>query len=179
MSAPKQSASGRVTLPQDKSPTSISEWKSQAGRTLLLPSGKRALLRNPGLPAFIKSGLIPNALLPIVLEALREKKSPDMSALNMDDMEKVISMIELMDNVAVACFVDPSLSEVPEDPKDREEDVLYVDEIDAQDKAFVMQWAVGGTSDLKKFREQLAGSMGTVQSGKALASPTKRPAKRR
>lgn len=64
-----------------------------------------------------------------------------------------------------------------EGPRDPE--TLYADEVDLQDKIFVFQWALGGTHDLEKFREQQRISMESLQDGQGVRSPAKRAAKRK
>lgn len=57
---------------------------------------------------------------------------------------------------------------------ERDQDVLYADAVDTQDKMFIFNYAVGGTKDVAGFREQLAGNVGGLSKRKAVASKTKR-----
>lgn len=170
-------ASGRVTPRKQLAPTQVSDWKKNVRRPIELPSGKVALLNNPGMPAFLKSGLIPNSLIPIVTEALQQGQPPSGGASKKNpladlkpDMTMVAEILIFMDNVTVECFVEPQVHPTPGQgckhcggvEEEREDDRLYVDEIDMDDKSFVMNWAVGGTSDLKTFRSQAARGLGAV-----------------
>jgi hypothetical protein len=58
----------------------------------------------------------------------------------------------------------------PEKESDRDPELLYVDEVDEDDKNFIMSWAFGGTSDLEKFREAKDKLVERLSAGKALGS---------
>lgn len=153
-------------------PTTAQQWKKASqGVPLEVPSGNTALVRNPGMQIFMQRGLIPNSLMPIVRQAMSGKpldlKAEDMTEQHLEDM------LALFDAVTVYCVVEPKVLAVPADGEERAEDVLYVDEVDFDDKQFIFQWAVGGTKDLEKFREEQAATMESVRGGAALASETK------
>lgn len=57
--------------------------------------------------------------------------------------------------------------EIPEE--DRDPELVYVDYIDAIDKMFIMNFAVGGSSDLAEFRAATQASLGGVSAGEAAA----------
>lgn len=61
----------------------------------------------------------------------------------------------------------------------RESGVLYADVVDLQDKMFIFQWALGGTQDLKSFREEHARSVESLQDSKVVPGKAKRPARSR
>lgn len=61
----------------------------------------------------------------------------------------------------------------------RDPDVLYADEVEFQDKVFIFQWCLGGTSDLERFRSEQAKRMESVSDGSNVQRPTKRAAKRK
>lgn len=177
------------TNPQDHNkPTSVKDWKNKSQVQLSptpldLPSGNTCLVQPIGITTFVQQGMIPNALMPIVKRAIEaaEKKQADsidvekLAAEMMNDMDKMSAIFELADAVTVACVVEPSISAVPEDPVLREEDLLYVDEVDIEDKMFILDFAVGGSRNLDKFRRQAASDVGHVQSGKRVGAVAKRP----
>lgn len=152
--------------------TSASAWKQKTvqGTPLVVPSGNTCLVQAPGLQVFIKSGMIPNSLMPIIQDAMNKGRAPG----NTDfDLEKNPEMLEeimdLMDAITVYCVVEPAVHETPVDAAgkpipfaQRDPETLYVDEVDFQDKTFIFQFAVGGTSDLEKFRAELDEHMETV-----------------
>lgn len=163
--------------PQDspsagKAPSSVQQWKKAAqGVPLEVPSGNTALVRNVGMQVFLQKGLVPNSLMPIVRKAM-SGKDPDIK-LNDITEDQLQDMLALFDAVVVHCVVQPEVQPVPADGEERADDVLYVDEVDFDDKQFIFQWVVGGTRDLEKFREEQAASLESVRRSAAMASEAK------
>lgn len=171
-------STGRVT-PKSSGPTSVSDWKKKSGSDLQLPSGHTCRVRNPGMKAFLSAGLIPNSLIPIVTEALSRGESPSGGASKQDeqiekklqdelssDPKLLTDMMDAIDNVTVYCVLQPKVNPTPvkelvqadgsvelvEDFDAKDPELLYVDEVDFEDKTFIFNWAVGGTRDLERFR---------------------------
>lgn len=147
--------------------TSANAWKKQVtgGTLLTVPSGNTALVRAPGMQAFLKEGVIPNSLMSIVQESMTAGTAPSEAAQQsmVDDPQKLQDLMKLVDAVTVSCCLDPKVlpapldtegNALPFDHEDRDENVLYADEVDFNDKMFIFQFAVGGTADLEKFRSQ-------------------------
>ncbi len=157
----------------------IGDFKDRVGGVIELPSGLIIRWRNPGgLRAFMAGGKIPNMLMPIVDKALKGGKGVD-EAQERELMEELTKnpemlqqMMELYDTIAIKCFVEPKLYQVPDDemlekwnklhpdeeydsPEDlRYDDRLYVDEIPDEDKAYLFQCLSGGVKDLATFRAE-------------------------
>lgn len=55
----------------------------------------------------------------------------------------------------------PRYEEIP--LSDRDEDTLYTDDIDMEDKTFIFNFVVGGTRDIERFREEYGDAVATVQ----------------
>lgn len=186
-------STGRVTPPKAaEEPTSVEGWKAK-GQTLVLhvPSGNKALVRNPGIKAFLSAGILPNSLMPIVTEALERGKPPSLSAFQgkiTTDPQMVQEMLESVDKVTLYCVIEPQVHPVPtwdltdlsqdnctaeqigqEAPQKKDPRRLYVDEVDLEDKMFIFQWAVGGTRDLERFRKEYSSGLADVQRGSDLA----------
>ncbi len=161
--------------------TSVKDFKSKTGGLLPLPSGAVIKVQQRGgMQAFIRAGVIPNSLMSIIQDAIDKGSKPDMSAVVTDDgvdPEMLDDMLELTDNIMIHVSVDPVIHRVPEDEEDRDENLLYVDEIDETDKMFVFQWATGGTRDLDRFREELAAGVADLGSSQVMARPAKRTAR--
>lgn len=162
-------------------PTSPKEWKAKSKVNLQptpldLPSGNTALVQPAGMDIFLKQGMIPNSLMPIIQEQLergQQGKSPeqndaDMLKKLMTQPQLVQDIFALADAVTIACVLDPPILPVPEAEALREEDLLYVDEVDLDDKMFILDFAVGGTRDLEKFRTETDGRMAAVQSSQSV-----------
>lgn len=169
---------------KDRTPkevTSASDWKKDSdGIDLEVPSGKVALVRMVGIEAFLTEGLIPNSLRDVAMEAISKKKSVELKVEDFS-MAQLNEMLELFNSVTVYCVLKPSVRPVPHYTQEnvekgecaegdignvipighelRRDDVLYVDEVDLADKAYIFQYACGGPRDLESFRAQFAGRM--------------------
>jgi hypothetical protein len=140
------------------------------------------------MQSFVKAGIIPNSLLPIVLRAMKTGTAPNMAQIESDG-EKANDMIDLVDNVICRIVVEPRVTPLPpeEDPEsskydphfERDEELLYVDEVHPDDKAFLFQWACGGTSDLEQFRKESAELMGSAPGRQSVRPAAKRPSRPR
>lgn len=159
----------------------IQDFKKNAGGVMELPSGLVVYARNPGgLQAFIAGGTIPNALMPIVKEALETGKTPSNEDMLQEDgsfdPEMLKAMGEMLDSVAVSCIKDPQVLPTPENEADRLDTELYADEIPTDDKQFLMQWVSGGTRDLETFRKQLDSGMVSVAAKSSAVKSAQRAA---
>lgn len=54
------------------------------------------------------------------------------------------------------------------DPSVRDEDVLYTDDVDLEDRMFILQFAVGGVKDFQQFRREQQELVGDVAAGESL-----------
>ena len=171
--------------------TSAKAWKKNKAPTgpapLELPSGNTALVRRPGMESFLREGLIPNALVEPIMATVNAN-DPQAQAQSMDEMStKLLSdpdalaqMLDLVDNVTVSCVVEPVITPKPIDPaEERDEELLYVDEVDSDDKMFIFSYVTGGTSDLARFREGVAGNVAALANGGKVSVPAKRATKSR
>lgn len=155
--------------PSSGAPTSAKAWKKAATEGILIrvPSGNTCRMKTPGMEVFIKEGIIPNALLPVVQSMMAkggEATDEEVSEL-MGDPEVLNKIFQLADAVTVYCCLDPEVHEVPADPAERDDDLLYVDEVDFTDKMFIFSVATGGTQNLERFREQSGLDVGIVSNG--------------
>lgn len=169
--------------------TPISAWKQSAEAHIVeVPSGNTCRALRQGMQAFVKAGVVPNSLLPVVMQAIKSGAVPNLDKIEKDP-QKVMDAVRLMDAVTVHILVEPRVLPVPpqEDVKsefydpdfERDEDALYVDQVDFTDKVFLFQWACGGTSDLERFRSQSDELLVPAQPVKAVRQPAKRAARPR
>lgn len=160
--------------------TTAEDWKkssgsSPAGFPLLMPSGHTALVRRPGLQYFLSSGTIPNSLMSTMMETLseadkagQEGRPPQLDQKKlqselMDDTQKLEDLFRMIDDVTVYCVIEPKVAPVPEEGGERDDKVLYVDEVDLDDKFFIFSYAVGGTANLERFRQEQAVAVAGVE----------------
>lgn len=169
----------------DRDVTSAEEWLAarEEGTKLLLPSGHVCLAVNPGIQAFVAEGLIPNSLMPIVQASINDGKGmtkKDVSEIT-ENMAVLEDTVLLADRVLSVCVKRPSIALPPYWTDDdaaagrcqkeqvgkinksaKTEGVLYADDVDLDDKFFILQWVVGGTRDLERFRSQQTALVGDV-----------------
>lgn len=191
----KRTADNRPEIPasqralHERGATSASEWKKKAaGHELEVPSGNVALVKRVGLQAFVKQGVIPNSLMPMINKAIKTGEFDVKEELGEVDAEKINDILRLYDVVVVECVVQPRVLPAPvftaetaesEDyigeviPFSMREDTddLYVDEVDFNDKVFIFQWVVGGTSDVEAFRAEQATTLESLRTGEDVVAP--------
>lgn len=174
MSAPKSQATKAARA------SSVSAFKKmKGGRPLELPSGLIMVCKRVELRSFLKQGDVPNPLMPIIDEALNKGKSLDVDKMiagkdGKVDLDMVDEMYNMVDNVICSISIEPKVHPVPEDEDDRDDELLYTDEVDDEDKMFLFQWSIGGTSDLERFRQEAAADLATLAQGSGGKSPAKR-----
>lgn len=166
----------RVTPKGTKKVSTAKQWKSGGTTELEVPSGNVCLVRKPdGMKAFMVNGKIPNSLMPLVAAALDEKSSNDgeldMQAI-LADPEKMNDMMALIDSITVATVVEPVVHPVPSGDVGRNDDMLYVDEIDMEDKLMIMGFALGGVKDLETFRRSTTDHVASLADVSELSDST-------
>ena len=147
-----------------------------------LPSGLFMTVKKTSLAGFIQSGNIPNGLLKTIQGAVDARKGKG----QIDEQEAITAMIgdtdqlsELfmaVDRFVVGVALEPRVYFPPEDDADRDDDTVYVDELDDDDKMFLFQRAMGGANDLESFRAESAGGVDSVQQREDVELPAERPA---
>lgn len=176
----------------------IGDFKKRLGGIFELPSGLVVKLKNPGgMQAFLKAGTIPNSLMGIIKSSMDKGTAPSVGDFTKEDNtldpEILSSMTEMLDQVALATIVAPTIfplltqadidewNSTREEGSDswaesiediRQDDRLYVDELPMDDKQFIFQWINGGTTDLETFRKQQREGMETVGAVQGLAPGT-------
>lgn len=172
----KKSAAKRSGNPAKRAAaSSVSDFKKKLkSMTLELPSGLVVEARRIRLESLVRQGQVPNSLLPIVEKALKKGSSVDVQELVGDDvdMEKIQGVLDMMDELVVATVTNPKVHSTPEDEDERDDELLYVDELDDEDKMFLFQWAIGGTADLEQFRVELQSTLGSVAQGQGDGNST-------
>lgn len=152
----------------------VGSWKKKTtgGHVIELPSGNHARVKAPGLPTFLKMGFIPDNLVNIVKGAVEGKKQDEADIVGelISDQKRMSDLFDLYDRVVEFVFVEPRLEAPPEDEADRSSDIVYTDEVTFEDKAFVFNFAVGGTADLHRFRQQSTDAMERVRDREAVGS---------
>lgn len=138
---------------------------------LELPSGNTCLCKPIGVKAMLTMGMVPNSLMTIVTNALEKKDEAldeaEIAELVRKDPQKLTDVFLFADAVVVHCVIEPKVLPVLQDGEeidyeDRDSDGLYIDEVDEQDKMFIMNFAMGGNREVEPFRERLAEGVESV-----------------
>lgn len=175
--------------------TPASQWKGKIntdGSDVELPSGNVALVRQLSPTAFLESGMLPDPLSAVVHKAIHDGKGLNPKQLQrvMADPKQVTAALELFDRVLAYVVIEPDISMPPtctecgeyaNKPQhsgqadghryregEREEGVLYADQVVMDDKVYIFNWCLGNTIALKEFREQQEGTMESLQNGQDL-----------
>jgi hypothetical protein len=174
---------GKSGNPAARQITSAADLKKKKGGVFDMPSGAVMRLRNPGgLRVFMSAGEIPNPLMPIIEESIQSGKPADMGTVVKDgkvDAELVRAMQDMMWQCATKTIVEPAVVMPPEKDSDRDESILYADEVDDEDLMFIFQWVSGGTADVARFRSELSEGVASVDGRQAVAVPAKRASRPR
>lgn len=116
------------------------------------------LARRPGPSGLVKLGILDS--LDSLTALVNDKHLSDQKA-DADTIKRLAGSqkdlakaMDLMDKVLVACVVDPPVARPPADGEPRDPELLYADDVDFEDKSFLLQWAMGGTGDWERFRRE-------------------------
>lgn len=163
-------------------------WKRNKGEEIELPSGNVALVKRPGPAALLSDGIMPDTLMPIVQQAIAKGKGlkPADQQKLLEDPTQIAGMLDAMDRLMVKVVVEPKVAyhkrlvapdqadgakpvpeeweDIPAEDRD-DEQFIYTDEVDLEDKMFVFQYAVGGTRDLERFRDEHSAGLGNLSVG--------------
>jgi hypothetical protein len=181
-----------------KKVSSAKEWKgksSSAKIELELPSGNVALVKRPGMPELMSKGAFSDSLLPMVQKAMeqaqgrRGAKAAKMDASEiMTDPKKMADAFDSFDRVLVLTVLEPKVlyhrrqtertdeegkpvwEDIPEE--ERDEETLYTDDVELDDKMFIFQYVVGGTADLATFRQQQSEGVAALSDVSDVELPT-------
>lgn len=159
------------------------------------PSGQTCQVRRPGPQGLIDAGLLDSL---DTLTGLIKTEHLDRvdGKINVADVKAFVANtssvrdgLQLMNRVVIYCVVQPELHPAPV-PRDkctrcggtgvvqgtvaacpdctRIPGLAYVDQVDLEDQAFIMQYVMGGTKSLETFRTERAELLGDVQGGNAV-----------
>lgn len=175
MTANTRKTAVKKTAATPKKPTSVQQWKKGQAEPIELPSGNYMRVRRLGMENLMATGKMPNGLMSTVRKAV--ERGTGMEGVDMADVvgdEKQLGeMMGFLDDLTVMVAVEPKVHKAPEDEADRQDDVLYSDEIDMDDKSFLFQLSMGGTTDLESFREGLRANVAAVSGRQDLELPAK------
>lgn len=175
-----------VSTDSKYAPTS---WGAEVLGDLVVPSGQTCQVRRPGMQGLIAEGILDrmDILTAMVndqhIERVKKGRRPDRVNEITSDPAKILEVLNSVDRVVAYIVTQPTVRRpvVTDDEgverriedDDREPGVIYTDLIDVEDKMFLFNYAVGGTRDVARFREQSDAVVGGVDSLEAVEGPAK------
>ena len=153
---------------------------------LTVPSGQTCLVRRPGVEGLLVEGLLfeTDFLSTIIHDnvVLAEKgieaKPVDLEKITQDP-KKLAELFRTVDKIVCAVVVKPHVKRPPDNMLNRQAGVVYTDMIDMADKMFIVDFAIGGSSDLDSFLAQPSPGVGGVQNRARSSVPAKRTPRNR
>jgi len=165
---------------------------------LTLPSGDTCQARRPGVQGLISAGLLDSfdeltALVKTehldkhdIKAAAKVTPEDAKSAVDtlMADPSKLATAFQMVDRLVAGVVTQPKVwvdyqlkDEIDEDYAKRvkraaEDEAIPVRAVDLDDKMFILQWAIGGSSDLAVFREGREQLMADVASSQKVQLPS-------
>lgn len=144
---------------------------------LLLPSGDTILARRVGPTELVKSGMLSKVdVLSGIVQSSHidrvagkpvktdEDINGELRAL-LADPDKLVEAMGLIDHIVVMTVVQPKVLPNPAEGEEVDLSAIYVHSIPDDDKMFIFQWTLGGTTDLATFREELNRNVDALSAG--------------
>ncbi len=138
----------------------LTSWKAirevrEKGVEVTLPIAQLPVrVRGLGLDVFLLSGSIPDSLTPVIVKAINEGEA-DLG--NFDDLQATKDYLQLVNTVAERVLVSPR---VVSDPQ--ADDEISLDDLDFQDKVWLLQFLGKPAAALARFREEQAADVSSV-----------------
>lgn len=163
-----------------KKPTSVSSWKKTAEVPILeLPSGNFIRVKKVGLQALMSTGMLPNSLMSFAQKAVDKGKGQAAQGPTEDELmslmgnpEKVAEIGKFMDSLLCHVATEPEVNPIPDEGVERDPGLLYVDEVDEEDKMFIFQVVTGGTTDIEAFRIETGSTMAAIRGREDVELPS-------
>jgi hypothetical protein len=148
-----------------------------------LPSGNTVLVKRVDLPTLLASGAFPDSLMAIVSDKIGSATGKPDAPKEVDaekvkevanDPKQLAELFEAVDKIVPLVVAQPVVEyhKRPADPdsnemeiipdEDRDEEVVYTDDVDLMDKMHIFQFAVGGTREVETFRAGLESSVADI-----------------
>lgn len=173
MTAPRQA---RKTTTK---PTSVSEWKKKNDNApIQLPSGCYMKLKAIGLHTILATGIMPNSLMGFAQTAIGKGQTGPQDVSTEDlidlvqDQKKVQDIIQFFDKLICLVALEPAVHPAPAAGVERDDDLLYTDEVDETDKMFIFQVVTGGTANLEEFRSETGAAMAAIRGREDVELPS-------
>jgi len=160
-------------------PTAWGNAESLSGpQDLTLPSGQVVLARKPGIQQLMVEGVLhkmDNLTALVDSEHVKKGKNGKPDAINvkalLGDEKALAGILHTVDRVMCSVVIRPHVEMSPNDITRRQSGVIYADTVGIEDKMFLFNWALGGSKDIERFRQESAEVVGSVVLGSSVADP--------
>ncbi len=170
-------------MPSSDNKYAPTAWNAEQFVDLEMPSGQLAQVRRPGVQQLIALGILENADgLSAIVDQKHIKRVKGTAQIDgkslLKDPKNMLTIMQMVDKVTARMvvqpivrepFVDEPTGELGETKKrpirddERQDGVVYTDNIEFMDRMFIFQFAVGGSTDLAQFRERFASALGSLE----------------
>lgn len=172
--------------------------KKTSSSEVELPSGNVVRVKMISMTDLLSENIIPDTLTALVTEKLGGSKKKKAAKASDEEVRELIKnpkqlsdMFDVFDRIAAKVVLEPEFvyhrrqildadgePVTPEEwesipDEERDEDLVYTDEVDLDDKSFLFQFSVGGTQDLERFRSETGAAVGELESGESVQPTTK------
>lgn len=162
-------------------PTAWAKAGNSGFTELQCPSGQFCLVRRPGVQGLMAAGVLHSmdTLAVLVDDGIRAgtgqppRDTPEITLKTvMDNPGALESAMHMTHRIVQYCVVAPTLALPLSDPTNRRPDVVYVDDVDEVDLMYILNYVMGGTKDLERFREGFAENVRSLESQSTDAGTT-------
>lgn len=173
-----------MASPPEEDKYAATAWGGPQLEDLTVPSGQLCLCRRPGIQAMIKAGILNDmdSLTSLVmtehLDDGQPKNTVKPEALKeiMTNPQKADSMFHMLDKVLCFVVVKPEIHMTPNNRNSMKPNLIYAESVDLEDKMFIMNYAVGGTRDVERFRAESGLVVAGMDNVADVPLPTEQPA---
>lgn len=165
--------------------SSFKKNKNTSSGLVTLPSGNTVKVQPISITDLLADKIIPDTLTAMVMKQLDPGEGKKATKVTDEEVRELVKnpaqladMFDVFDRVAARVVIEPVFlyhreevdgKWVTIDDEDRDDEMVYTDEVDLEDKSFIFQYAVGGTKDLERFRVSTSVAVGELESGESVS----------
>lgn len=173
----------------------VTGWKRKSGDNsfdFILPSGQTCRLKKLSMETIAEMGLMDDldtftgAVLPTppskkakgkgAKVLTEEEQNGEVMKSMLKNKEAFLKMLATVNRVVIGCVLEPQVLPEPAAGEDRDEELVYIDDIDFEDKMLIFAEVFDGMSKFESFRARQSDVMGTMAEVTSAAVPSERPA---
>lgn len=166
-------------------------WSTEQFSDLTCPSGQLCQVRRPGAEGLMRLGLLDQTKgLTALVDQKHLKRVKGQSEINttalardlvkdpaealkiMGTIDKIVKYVVVQPELQLPFKTSPDGQDVPLLDNERVQGTIYTDMIEMEDRLFIFHYAVGGSSDLERFRSEFGESLTGLQNGGNISLPS-------